>query len=255
MNMDKWEDRVIQYFEGEISVSDQTLLKKEKEINPDVEKLFNTYKDIYGLVGNVQEELPPASIRTNFNKFLEAEISKETGSSKSTTKVSKGIWTILALLILGGLIWIVMSRKTKDSEVLHFAQSENQRIEEFENTSPATRIKTLRVNYNQESDVDDKMVETLLDMLSNDPSSNVRLAVVETLSPLLRNDNVREGLVKALKYEEDGFVKLEIINALGKKMDATILETFGNLVNDNTQEKFVKDEAYLQMIQFDKKIY
>ena len=83
--------------------------------------------------------------------------------------------------------------------------------------SPSERIKTIRVNYNAaDENLDQEVIKLLLNVLQNDPSSNVRLAAVESLTSMINNDEVRTILVSHLVVEKDAAVKLAIISSLGQ---------------------------------------
>ena len=49
----------------------------------------------------------------------------------------------------------------------------------------------------------------------------------------------------------DGAVKLAIITGLGKQRNDKIKSTLEEIVNDDSQEKFVIDEAHMQLIRFE----
>ena len=119
--------------------------------------------------------------------------------------------------------------------------------------SSTDRIKAIRVNYTPDANgVDDKMINVLINVLNKDESSNVRLAAVETLANYMNHSQVREALIKRLLEEKDGGVKLSIITSLGQQQDENLKSTLENIVNDDSQEKFVIDEAHMQLIRFEK---
>jgi len=92
----------------------------------------------------------------------------------------------------------------------------------------------------------------LLKVLQVDQSSNVRLAAVETLSNYTDNENVRSGLISIITSETDAFVKIAILNALGRHNNEEVKRTLESITNDESQQKFIIDEAHLQLIKLDK---
>ena len=118
--------------------------------------------------------------------------------------------------------------------------------------SSSERIKAIRVNYHSTvSDVIDAMIQVLINVLDEDESSNVRLAAVEALAKYIELDLVRAALIKRLSQEKDGGVKLSIITTLSQRQDQEVKSTLENIVNDDSQEKFVIDEAHMQLIRFE----
>lgn len=246
MNTENIEDKIISYFENELSETEIKEIDHLRSNNPEINMLFIQYNKMYSDLENIPKHVPSDKMRVRFNQFLNEEIKQKKRGRIKSLYVSI---SAIAAIFIGGIF--IANYLSEDSNVKTEQSPKLASIDLISNHKPTNRIKAIRVNYKEQNGVDDKMVKTLVEVLENDESSNVRLVAVQTLGDFIDRSEVRESLIRHLSYEDDGIVKLEIINVLARIKDQKSKTTLENIAKDESQQKFVKDEAYMQLIRFE----
>jgi len=258
MNIDQFENRMILALEDELSSADFDQLMKEIELDESLTATWQSYKALYSGMEAISNEEPNEQVKDRFYDWLEGYSDDEVKVVDIAQKsVKKGPfivwrkWASAAAVMVGMIgVWTIYNHNQNVQNTLADVSQQMEIL--MEQQSSTARIKAIRVNYNPNStSVDDNMIQVLIKVLNEDASSNVRLAAVETLANYIDQDVVREALIKRLKEESDGGVKLSIITSLGQHNDEKFRSTLENIVNDDSQEKFVIDEAYMQLIRID----
>lgn len=259
MNIDQWESKMILALEGELSETEYQHLVEEIKNDATLLSIWNSYEVLYEEMETVPQEIPSAIVKNRFEGWLAAQEIDNTKivdiAQNDTKKRPLILWRRWAgaaavLLCVFGFWKVYEYNQNVQSQL---ADVGNQMAILMEQQSSTERIKAIRVNYSPSANnIDDKMIQVLIDVLYEDKSSNVRLAAVETLAHYMDEDKVREALIKRLSEESDGGVKLSIITSLSQQQDENFKSTLENIVNDDSQEKFVIDEAHMQLIRFDK---
>jgi len=98
---------------------------------------------------------------------------------------------------------------------------------------------------NQDNDV----VNALLQILDNDPNTNVRLAALDGLASFYREDYTRKKLLTSLKKQTSPVVQIALIGLLTRMRTSGILTELEKMVHDENTEKAVKDCAYSGILQ------
>ncbi|MFT4534354.1 MAG: hypothetical protein ACJA1A_002381 [Saprospiraceae bacterium] len=242
---------MIAALEGDMGQTQKEQMMIQIENDEHLTEIWENYNKLYSHIELVAIDVPSLSVKHNFSKWL----AEEAGSIENQTKRAKVVklfpwrkWAGIAAVFVCVLgFWQVYNKNQQMGSSLANLELMMQV------QSPTERIKAIRVNYKHEQiDVDGQMIEVLVNVLFTDKSSNVRLAAVETLSNYMDSPKVRTALIKAIATEKDGGVKLAIIDSLGKKQNKEIISTLENIVNDDSQEKYVIDGAHMQLIRLDK---
>jgi len=251
MNTNLIEDKIIASFEGELSEEENNELIALLKADKNHMEIWENYKLLYNDIEELPDDLPGLSVRRNFSQWLETEAKELEITKEDSPKIKKMVpwakWAGIAAIFVCVLgFWQLYDQNQQLGNSLAHLEAM------MEVKSPTERIKAIRVNYNEPAnDVDSEMIKVLVNVLRNDKSSNVRLAAVESLSNYVDRSEVREALIKTIATEQDGVVKLEIIHSLGKNQTEEIKSTFEQIVNDDSQEKFVIDRAHLELIRLD----
>ncbi|MDF1698298.1 MAG: HEAT repeat domain-containing protein [Saprospiraceae bacterium] len=256
MNIEKIEDRMVLALEGALSNSEFETLMKVINENHEYTLIWKSYQEMYQDMEDVLPETPSSEVATKFHEWLD-NYQEEKVINIAQKGVKKGPimlwrkWAGVAAIFIGVLgFWSMYQSNRQVEGTLADMSKQMERLMEQQSTSE--RIKAIRVNFNPEKgDLSNTMIDVLIQVLNTDQSSNVRLAAVETLAQFMDKEVVREALIKHLALEEDGGVKLTIITILGQQKNEKIKTTLENIVNDDSQEKFVIDEAHMQLIRFD----
>ena len=253
MNIDRLEEKMIQACEGELTELEYNLLMKEIKANEELEGIWKSYQELYMDMAAVEEAIPSPSLRNNFQNWLEEEAVSTEMPQASSTIISMNWrrWAgIAAIFVCVFGFWRMYEHNVMVEKSL--AQVSSQMENMMSQQSSTERIKAIRVNFNElDQNTDKNMIEVLIRVLHNDESSNVRLAAVETLAQHMDSELVREALIKSLSTERDGGVKFSIITHLGQFQNEDVKSVLENIVNDDSQERFVIDEAHMQLIRFD----
>ncbi|MEM9547730.1 MAG: HEAT repeat domain-containing protein [Bacteroidota bacterium] len=257
MNIDQFEDKMILALEGDLSDKEYEQLMQEIEADENLKKIWRGYRELYSDLNSIPQDKPSPKVKERFDVWLEDQIPSTAKVVDFAPKdVKKGPvilwrkWAGAAAVFIGLFaFWNLYEHNRQVEDTL--ADVSLQMEELMDQQSSTARIKAIRVNYNPNTtSVDDKMIQVLIDVLNQDQSSNVRLAAVETLALYIEQERVREALISRLAEERDGGVKLSIITSLGQRQDETFKSTLEKIVNDDSQEKFVIDEAHMQLIRF-----
>jgi hypothetical protein len=134
-----------------------------------------------------------------------------------------------------------LARVIRDKKMVSYAGFSNI-------SSAADRINavsaaaTLKNNRNE-------VVNGLLEVLSKDPNTNVRLAALDGLARFYRDDYTRKKLLVSLKKQTDPLVQIALIGLLTRMRESGIITELEKMVQDQSTEKTVKDCAYSSMLQ------
>ena len=255
MNIDNIEDKMIQALEGELSHSDYSDLMKNIEKDDDLKEMWKSYQVLFQGIEGVERQVPSDKVKDRFYEFLndydDTPVVKISHKKADKPLIIWRRWASVAAVLVCVLgFWSMYKSNVEVEDQLADMSKQMESLMDQQSTSE--RIKAIRVNYNTDNgDMSQDMIGVLIRVLNTDESSNVRLAAVETLTQFMDQEIVREGLIKRLLQEPDGAVKLAIITGLGKQRNDKIKSTLEEIVNDDSQEKFVIDEAHMQLIRFE----
>jgi HEAT repeat protein len=91
---------------------------------------------------------------------------------------------------------------------------------------------------------DDDVVKALVRAMNEDQSSNVRLAALDALAHFSQEPEVRKALVSSLSTQTDPLVQIALIQLLVRMKEKGVVKELERMVEDETNLKAVKDEAY-----------
>lgn len=225
----------------------------------ETESLFRT-------MANSSIQIPPESLRENFQVMLQSELNMRTtenlldqklpGSQKETRKVYvlNSPWTKIAaaLILVTGGIWIgsSLNHKPVPSTTDEFSALKNEVKEMKEvlmysmidDESASQRIKA--VGYVDEmANPDAKVINTLVNTLNTDKNVNVRLAALYSLAKFTDNHVVRDSLVDALGKQTEPVVQVVLINLLTDKKEHKAIAPIRSILTDKNTLREVKDVA------------
>ena len=247
MNESKIEDKIIAYFEGEITQQEMDALIKQY---PEAQQVYDDFVLIYQGIEDIDEEEPPVANQARFDQWLE---SQKTGHSSGGGSVRylfikrlSGIAAI-GILLLSAYLAFSPEKSNVDSYAI------NEEMKSFlESSSSSERIRAINVSADGAAiDNQAEIIALLSYTLENDPSSNVRLAAVEALADYVDHPEARTTLISALSKDRDGAVKVAAINALSNFNNQEVIETFEKITKDKSNDKFVIDEAHIKLLALD----
>ena len=90
---------------------------------------------------------------------------------------------------------------------------------------------------------DEKVISALLDALSYDPNTNVRLASVDALSNFSDRADVRQGLIRALTRQNSPLVQIALIDLMVQIRERQSATALRQLAEDETMHQVVRQRA------------
>ncbi len=253
MEKEKLESLLIDYIDGNLSEADRVIIERELTQNENAAKLHTQLKEVLGLMANSRAAVPGASFRQNFEKTLQAEISK----SKPTPagkQVFFSPWVLRVaaafILVMAGVgigTWINTVHQ-RDQELARLKEEvdNNKRVmlAMLENQQSASqRVMGATVAY-ELTRADDEIIAVLVKTLHEDPNTNVRLAALDALGKFYQQAHVRKTLITSLTTQKDPVVQIALIRLLVQMKEKQIVNELEKITRDGQVMKAVKDEAH-----------
>ena len=256
MEKEKLESLLIDYIDGNLAEADRAVVEKELQ-HENTAKLYNQLKEVMALMDNVKTKIPGLSLKQNFEKALQTEISKsESALAKATAdkQVFFQPWILrvaaaVVLVIVGVVIGDRISANRQHDQELAKLKEEvenNKRVmlSMLENQQSASqRVMGATVAYELPK-ADDEIVNVLSKTLNDDPNTNVRLAALEALGKFYQQEHVRKTLVTSLTTQKDPVVQIALIRLLVQMKEKQIVNELQKITRDGQVMKAVKDEAH-----------
>lgn len=244
------EEKIIAFFEGELSEKEKKELSEKRENSAEAEQLFQAYTLLYQDIENQNIEVPSKNITTNFEKLLTTEKQK-LKQLESTVVPQKG--KVRSLFLYGSVAAVLIALVVSMSIIFSNQNTINQMSAEMvllrkemksllNNTSTSVRIQA--VNLSAELQKPDKeVVNVLVKTMNTDPSENVRLAAVNALGKFAQDDSVKKELITALENQESSYVQIKLINILSTIKAKEAIPTLDELIKNKNTGVLVKSEA------------
>jgi len=257
MEKEKLESLLIDYIDGNLNDTGRAMVEKELQ-NESTAKLYDQLKEVLDLMDNSKAKVPGVSLKLNFEKALQAEVSKSNQWSVSTQTTGKQIffqpWVLrVAAAIVLVTVGIVIGDKIntnrqheKELANLKKEVEDNKRmmLAMLENRQSASqRVMGASVAYELPK-ADDEIVNALSKTLNEDPNTNVRLAALEALGKFYQQEHVRKTLITSLTTQKDPVVQIALIRLLVQMKEKQIVNELQKITRDGQMMKAVKDEAH-----------
>ena len=238
-----WENKIISYFNRELSAEEVGLLMQEIESSDEIKNLYLSYQSIESDLERIELEKPSSNLSRKFYSHID-EIQKQKSKASaqifSLHSLLKYAAASIVLFAAGLTLYNNFSSGTTEEQL-----AVNEILSNMESKSDTEKIKALYVNHKPTESNQSKIKEILIQSLKNDQSSNVRLASVETLTEYISDDEVRSALIRSLGVEEDPQVQIAIIMALSESKSEDAIKPLEQIINKEGGYKFVKDEAHV----------
>ncbi|MEM7368766.1 MAG: HEAT repeat domain-containing protein [Bacteroidota bacterium] len=174
-----------------------------------------------------------------------------TQQSSSGLGSPKRIWyslaAAIAFLLLGIGIgsWVRPSPATNEQIASLSGELKEMRelltLSMLEKNSPSERLKAVYLTQEMPR-VSDKVTTALLHTLHQDPNVNVRLVTLEILLEYANDPVVREGLIKAIPFQDSPLVQLAIAEAMVALQEKSSVQALEALLDRDMTPSEVKVE-------------
>jgi anti-sigma factor RsiW len=253
MEKEKLESLLIDYIDGNLNDAERAMVEKELQ-NDSTAKLYSQLKEVMDLMANSKAKVPGVSLKQNFEKALQAEISKSENLPEKGKQVFFQPWALrvaaaVVLVIVGVVIGDKISTNRQHAQDLVDLRKEVERnkrvmLSMLENQQSASqRVMGATVAYELPK-ADDEIVNVLAKTLNEDPNTNVRLAALEALGKFYQHTHVRKTLITSLGTQKDPVVQIALIRLLVQMKEKQIVNELEKITRDGQVMKAVKVEAH-----------
>ena len=254
MEKGKLESLLIDYIDGQLNEADRVKAEQELSHNEEAKKLLQQLKEVMSLMDHATSVAPSLSLKQNFEKSLQAEISKSESNSREEKQIFFSPWMLrataaVALVMVGVAIgnWINTNRETNRAIAELKEQVEANKkamLAMLENQQSASqRVMGATVAY-QLPQADDEIVTVLVKTMNEDPNTNVRLTALEALGKFYQQPHVRKALITALPSQKDPMVQIALIRLLVQMKEKQVVDELQKITRQENVMKAVKDEAH-----------
>jgi HEAT repeats len=251
MDKQKWESKLIDYIDGNVTENERIAIEQELFQNESVRALYHQLLEIVGAMDKAHVLEPSEKLKTDFEKVLQEEITSQVKPAK-TAFFSPVVYRIAAgfvLLMIGLAIGYKINQSNIETDRLADLQKQVEENRQMmlammdNQLSASQRMVGVSVAYEMEKP-DDEIVNVLVKTMNEDVNTNVRLAALDALGKFSNEPQVRNELIGSLKVQKDPVVQIALIQLLVKMKEKSVLNQLEKLTRDAGTLKAVKDEAH-----------
>jgi hypothetical protein len=229
---------------------------------PDCWQEWQEMHETWTRLGILAEEQPSPELRRNFYRQLEASRREMAEADRSPWKhkwrrflpdwrsLSPAMTLAAAALIVvvGFGTGFFFGNSRGDSGKFDRLSQEVDRLQHqvslslLNQPSASARLQGLSMT-SQLQDPDPELVKTLLDILDNDPSVNVRLSAVDALYLFADRKEVRAALAASLSAQTSPLVQIALIDLMVSLKEKNAAAALKKLLNDNHIVPEVRQKA------------
>lgn len=214
-------------------------------------------------LSEIPDEEPGPAMRPRFYSMLQSyrhdmEISATAISlrTRATEYFGKAIGFqpalqvgLAAMLLLAGFLGGYFLKSSRNGleeianlreEVLEMRQMVT--ISLLKQQSASERLKGVSWS-NRVSRPDPEFLSTLMQTLNYDPNVDVRLASIDALARFASNQDVREGLIRALTKQDSPLVQISLIDLLVELQERQSIDILKQIVDDTGLNQQVRERA------------
>jgi hypothetical protein len=148
----------------------------------------------------------------------------------------------LLIGFIGGYVLQSPSQKTEVSALTQEVSDlkEMMMLSLLEKESATDRLKA--VSLTEEMDASTKVTSALLQTLNNDDNVNVRLAALEALQPYVKNNHVREELIRSIGKQDSPLVQLALAELMAALQEKSSVKELQKVLENERTPKGVKSK-------------
>ena len=245
------EQKIWSYLNGDMDKQEKFTFEQELTKDESLKNEFLQYQALHKEIDEYEAEKPSKKMDRKFEAMLSSEMAKlEYKQPKKANVFFRSSWfkaaSIAFVLFLFGVIIGSYYQKQQRGQ-LSQTFTNPAVYEEFQHHIKARRT-SHRIHgvglTNESKQLDSDVLTTLEKLLHEDPSNNVRLAVVESLAKHQEQEKVRKVLLKALTGIDIIIVQIAIIDHLTKSGKKDAVPVFEQLLNHEQLDKTVQGEIH-----------
>jgi hypothetical protein len=263
MSCEKLIEKYADYILGRLDIEAVQEIDTHLARCPDCRQEVSQMTVIWEKLGSIPDREPEATLRSRFYSMLESEkgkIQQTAGSVSWREKLDQLIsswWprrpvyqlaTSVILLIVG--LWLGSQSQTEkpgNGEITQLRHEikemqEMITISLLSQSSTSERLKGVSLSTEVDQPAE-SLLNELFDTLDNDPSTNVRIAVVDALTLFSDRAGVRERLIESLSSQDSPLVQIYMIDLLVQMREDKALKALKLLIEDQNIDRSVKQHA------------
>jgi hypothetical protein len=226
MNCDSLIDRISDRLKGLLDERAALDLERHLETCDDCRLEAHAIEQMWGDLGRLEDEVPSDRMRARFYGALHAYQERDRGGLLARLRRGfESLWparpahqlamTAAALLVglLGGG-WLLAPGGSEIESLRSEMRSMERAVSLtlLEHQSASERLRGVELGIR--NDPDERVIESLIAVVADDPNVNVRLAAVQALAPLLDHPRVGRELLNTIDRQRSPMVQVTLAEAL-----------------------------------------
>lgn len=259
MDQDKMKGWLIEYIDGQLPDQESAWIEKHIREDEWVRKEYEQLKEVISLMEESQALQPDEQLRDDFEKMLQEEIRYQQSTEHVPAEKEKKsfsfnrYWPVaaaVALLIIGVLAGIFISRQSAQEAALAAMQQEVQETKRLlktslqNQTSASQRLSGVLASQTIVTP-DEEVLDVLIQVMNHDDNTNVRLAALSALLQYKEQPKVYDALLQSLVSQSDPTVQITLIDVVVELKGKDVKAHLQKIINDDTTPDVVKEEAHV----------
>ncbi len=253
MEFQELENKLIDYLDDVLTPEQRIEVEKQLERSAELRQTLEELRTVMHGMETVEAYQPSANLKSNFDQFLQKEISKQGGGNSNMVEFRKPksgqnrflfqIAAAAAILIIGVFIGknLGVNPQVTPDDIADLRKEMLDLLQEEKSTSG--RIKAVNISY--ELQPDDEIVDALIQSMNIDKSTNVRIAAMEALVQFGDDPKVRTALCQSLSIQTNPMIQLSLIKILVSLKEKQAVEYFEKIIEKENTTPEVRDEAQM----------
>lgn len=251
------EEKIIAYLLGEMDPSQRTVFEQDLHSSKKLRVELEEYKKLIGTIREIEAAELPEQSSHRFNSMLDAEIKALESKQNKVVAMRPNYFKMISIAVSFALIGLFVGYQLQNKEVTQLANIQLSEAQKNEFIQLVGQGRTSKKIHGLEllddvSTLDEEVVSTLEDVLFNDPSTNVRLAVIDALKEHIDQEDIKAIMIRGLKYIEKPMVKIGLIQALSNTQSKQYLPNLEEALQHDDLDKAVRDELHVGIMKLSK---
>lgn len=254
MKLDKIEELLQKYYEGETTVAEEKELQVFFNGTTDVPEHLKAHAGPFQYYAKQQEAQTDKGLSDDwlFEKVAQQEVEKQEPQGRQVffplMQEYATYWRVAAgiVFILGafwaGRYYNQNAAKAPDTEIAALRE-EVQDMKRALATGASASERIQMVSQEFDTEQPDDIIQVLITTMNQDPNVNVRVAASEALYRFHHNKVVRQALVASLKQQTDPLMQLTLIDMLVSIKEKEAIGELEDLSQRDDLLPIVKDKA------------
>jgi anti-sigma factor RsiW len=235
------------YIDGQLDKQSTEAVRSHLEMCDDCRKLYSEMNSFLSFMDSFPEEKAPAGMKEEFMKLVEEEMPKQ-----QRRIVMIPAWMKVAAMIVVALVTYstgyYMGNEKGEAKTQQLEVALNQTKQQVllaglqEYTGPQ-KIEAV-YNISQSGMSGDALVDALVNTMNSDKNVNVRLAAINALSGMMKdNAKVKKELIRSLSLQDNALLQISLIQVLTESGVKEAKDEIESIVKSDKTDENVKAYA------------